>query len=110
MVFRVATLHLVDGADLQVVLQVGAHAGQVQPHINAMLAQQRRRPMPDSCRICGEFTAPALRMTSCWAWAVTISSPVHTCTPVQRRLPSACVFGEHARACADVQSSKLGRL
>ena len=36
---RFHALHLEHGADLQVVLQVGAHAGQVVHHVNAMLAQ-----------------------------------------------------------------------
>ena len=40
---RGGALHLEDGADLQVVLQVGAHAGQVVLHGNAVALQQRRR-------------------------------------------------------------------
>jgi hypothetical protein len=43
MVFSVHVLHLEHRADLQVVLQVGAHARQVAHHVNAVLAQQRRR-------------------------------------------------------------------
>ena len=38
---RLHALHLEHCADLQVVLQVGAHAGQVHLHLHAVLAQQR---------------------------------------------------------------------
>jgi hypothetical protein len=44
MVFSVRALDLVDRADLQMVLQVLAHAGQVVAHGNALALQQRARP------------------------------------------------------------------
>ena len=46
------------------VLQVGADARHVGGHIDAMRAQQFRRPEPESCISCGELKAPPARMTS----------------------------------------------
>jgi hypothetical protein len=62
-----SVLHAVDtedGADLQVVLQVGAHAGQVQPRLDAVRLQQRspgRCPTAAAsaaCRCCRRTGPP----------------------------------------------------
>ena len=52
------------GAHLQVVLQVGADAGQLVAQRDAGRPAARPAPMPESCRICGEPIAPAASSTS----------------------------------------------
>ena len=56
---------LVDQADLQVVLQVLADAGQLVHDRDAVrVAAARAGPMPDSCSSCGDWIAPAASSTS----------------------------------------------
>jgi hypothetical protein len=66
--------------------------------------------MPDSCRICGEPMLPALSTSSPPGArrAGTISLPVHTCAPAQRR-PASPRSTSRRATCAVVHSSKLGR-
>ena len=65
---------LEDHPQLQVILQVLADAGQrVCNAAMPWLASRDGSPMPDSCSRCGEFTAPAARITSRPARTVLIA-------------------------------------
>ena len=57
-------LDLVGAADLQMVLQVLAHALQLVRYGDADSRSTSPGPMPESCRICGEPMAPAASTTS----------------------------------------------
>ena len=52
-------IHFVDHADLQMILQVLADAGQVVPHRDVQLCSRSPGPIPETWKICGEPMAPA---------------------------------------------------
>ena len=87
---RARVAHLINRADLQMVVQVRADAGQVGDDVDAVLrAAARPGPTPESCRICGEPIAPAASSTSRRARKVCVpASAKRTTTPVARGAPS----------------------
>ena len=66
--------------DLEMVLQVLAHAGQGVHHVDAGSLQTSPGPMPESCSSFGELMAEAAMITSRRAWAC-FSSPATLDTP-----------------------------
>ena len=65
-------VHLVCHAQLQMILQIFADAAQVVHHGMPSRCRRAPLPMPDSSSSCGEFTAPAARITSLRACATVV--------------------------------------
>jgi hypothetical protein len=99
----------VDHAQLQMVLQVFADAGQVDQRRDAHgWCRLAAGPMPDSCRICGEPIAPAASRVSRRAVAVKRVPPPVNCTPRQS-LPLFRRFDQQRSTWQPVMMVRFGR-